>query len=86
MASMRGRGKEELRGPCMEGPRSWNEGSSPYRMTHPPSSRREEQRTEDVQLSKVNIRLNTDGREPSVRLSRLAIIIETMEDIKTLNC
>ncbi len=27
VASMRGRGKEELREPCMGGPRSWYEGS-----------------------------------------------------------
>ncbi len=66
MASMRGRGKEELRGPCMGGPRSWYEGSSPYRMTHPPSSRREEQKTEDVQLSNVNIEAIIDGRVSSV--------------------
>ncbi len=66
MASMMGRVKEELRGPCMGEPRSWYEGSCPYRMTHPPSSRREEQKTEDVQLSKVKIRSNTDGRGPSV--------------------
>ncbi len=57
MASMRGRGKKELRGPCMEGPRSWYEKSIPYRMTHPPSSRREKQKTKDVQFSKVNVRL-----------------------------
>ncbi len=36
-------------------------------MTHPPSSRREEQKTEDVQLSKVNVRLNNDEKEPSAK-------------------
>ncbi len=40
-------------------------------MTHPPSSRREEQKTEDVQLSKMNVGLIKDGREPSVNLARL---------------
>ncbi len=50
-------------------------------MTHPPSSRREEQKTEDVQLSKVNVKSIIDGRVPSMKINEHVqnkIIIESM--------
>ncbi len=43
-------------------------------MTHPPSSRREGQKTEDVQLSEVNARLKPDGREPSIKITEISLL------------